>query len=175
MIQANKNIYLALLLLTFFCCFCQKREDDQLRRQVKEMLGKEVHLPPYRTAAGTDYTKAKLVTRINGNCMPCIYKLSLWKPFIQKLDREYKVPVLFYVTVSDTLLLKKVLSDIHFDYPIIIDYNDDFLKNNHLPDNSILHTMLLDSTNRISLLGTPLNNMRLQKLYFERIEELLNK
>ena len=107
--------------------------------------------------------------------MPCIRKLSLWVPFIDQLEKKYRVPVLFFVAVSDTTLLSKVLDEIHFTHPVIIDYNDDFLKDNNLPGNSILHTMLLDSVNKVSLVGTPISNDVLQNLYVERIEKLLRK
>lgn len=171
-VVSKKSVFASLFLA--LVCSCHK-PDDRLQIQVKKMIGREIRLNNQVKEIQANYTKVKIVSRINGNCMPCIYKLSLWTPFIAKLEKEYGVPVLFFVAVSDTFLLRKTLDEIHFTHPVIIDYNDDFQKDNSLPGNSILHTMLLDSTNKVSLVGTPINNEPLQKLYIERIEELLKK
>jgi hypothetical protein len=167
--------YLAMFLLISLMYSCHNQIDQNLQMQVKKMLGKEIKLNGQTETTHSTVAKIKLVTRINGNCMPCIQKLNLWNPFIKKLEKDYGVTILFYVAVSDTSFLRSTLNEIHFLHPIIIDYNDDFLKENHLPANSIFHTLLLDSANKVCLVGSPINNKTLQQLYIKRIEELQNK
>ena len=39
--------------------------------------------------------------------------------------------------------------------------------NMHLPDNNMLHSFLLDKENRVVLVGSPLQNDKMEKLFWE--------
>ncbi|MFI3306556.1 MAG: hypothetical protein R3Y68_08625 [Rikenellaceae bacterium] len=63
-----------------------------------------------------------------------------------------------------------------FDYPIIIDSIGEFERlNPHLPKNKAMHTFLLDENNNVVLVGNPLNNPKIEKMFKEIVEEKLDE
>ncbi len=66
-------------------------------------------------------------------------------------------------------------SIIQFNYPVIFDQNNTFYKLNKLHENSLYHTMLLDSLDKVLLIGTPIMNKKLQALYIDEIVRIDSK
>lgn len=101
-------------------------------------------------------------------CTPCaISRLYLWDLYINK-HTEYNdlVKYVFIFSAFDTI-------DIAFDNynvnnQLITVYWDScgtFIKNNpHIPQNTKMHSFLLDRNNTITLIGNPLSNNKIEKL-----------
>lgn len=60
--------------------------------------------------------------------------------------------------------------------PFIIDINNEFEQlNPHLPKNKAMHTFLLDENNNVVLVGNPLHNPKIEKMFKEIVEEKLGE
>lgn len=60
--------------------------------------------------------------------------------------------------------------------PIYVDTLGVFNRNNrHIPSNPELHTFLLDSNGYVLLVGNPLENEKIEKLFWQILEEKLGK
>lgn len=162
------RVYLLLMLLMLLILACNKASKHELDNIVSVWMGKEVILPGLNkfNIQNSNPSGLKIVTRINGNCYSCLMQLKEWQIIKEDISQTVSIPFYFYIVVSDSTMYKILnKQEIHFNYPVIFDPFDEFRKLNRLEDNSIFHSMLLDSNNRILLIGNPVNNMKMQNLY----------
>ena len=165
--------FLGLLILTFCCSV--KSEKTEYESIIDEWIGKKIILP--RLSDSFKYNeKAKMVTKINGNCFQCVYRLKFWSSFISKVEETCEncnIQYYFYISGTDTSAFKTINDSlIQFSYPVIFDQNNSFYKLNKLLENSLYHTMLLDSLDKVLLIGTPIMNKKLQALYIDEIARI---
>ena len=173
----NKSIgFLGILLLTYCCSV--KSEKTEYKSIIEEWIGKKIVLPRLSNQFKYD-EKVKVVTKINGNCFQCISRLELWSRFIDEIEKNCEnstVQYYFYISGADTSAFKTMNdSIIQFNYPVIFDQNNTFYKLNKLHENSLYHTMLLDSLDKVLLIGTPIMNKKLQALYIDEIVRIDSK
>lgn len=151
---------------------CVDSEKVESKLLINEWSGKHIVLPHLSNRFSYN-EKSKIVTRINGNCSQCIFKLKLWSDFLDEVESKAcncDIQYYFYISGADTSAFHAINeSIIHFNYPVIFDTRNTFLRENNFPKNSLFHTFLLDSTNRVILVGTPIMNSELQKLYINEI------
>lgn len=76
---------------------------------------------------------------------------------------------MFIFQSSDTEKIKAIGKADHFDHPVYLDRNADFVKLNPLPDNSSFHTFLLDKNNKVLVIGNPVLNPTVKDLYIKEI------
>jgi len=101
-------------------------------------------------------------------CTTCRLKLSAWKSYIDSCKfRGYDVGFIFVVEVRKVEEFENKLFMHHFTYPIIYDPNGEFDKINKLPKEEKFRTFLLDARNRVILIGSPITNDKIRKLYSE--------
>ncbi|MDD4756209.1 MAG: hypothetical protein PHG29_09025 [Prolixibacteraceae bacterium] len=173
----NKFIgFLGLWVLTVCCSV--KSEKTEYESITEEWIGKKIILP--RLSDRFKYNeKVKVVTKINGNCFQCIFRLELWSSFIDEIEKNCEncnIQYYFYISGADTSAFKTINDSIvQFNYPVIFDQNNSFYKLNKLLENSLYHTMLLDSLDKVLLIGTPLMNKKLQALYIDEIARINSK
>jgi hypothetical protein len=68
-----------------------------------------------------------------------------------------------------------VYSKIKVSYPLFIDTTNAFLKDNNLErSDKILNTFLVNQKNEVILVGNPMYNKKLMKLYKDEINNRLN-
>lgn len=173
----NKSIgFLGILLLTYCCSV--KSEKTEYESIIEEWIGKKIVLPRLSNQFKYD-EKVKVVTKINGNCFQCISRLELWSRFIDEIEKNCEncnVQYYLYISGADTSAFKTMNdSIIQFNYPVIFDQNNTFYKLNKLHENSLYHTMLLDSLDKVLLIGTPIMNKKLQALYIDEIVRIDSK
>lgn len=114
------------------------------------------------------------------DCISCgINKMHMWMPFI-KFSKLYNGKIKFYFIFHPTDKsinnIKTSFKQTELDYPMLIDKNGDFEKlNPHLPKNKALHTFLLDENNKVILVGNPLYNKDIEKLFYKITQEKLGK
>lgn len=163
------------LVITFGCSNLNKSENEKI---VDEWIGKEIILPKlkYNDIIKENQSGLKIVSRINGNCYSCISQLTEWKEFMNSFSQNEKFPFYFYLVIADSSVYNKINKEkIHFDYPVIFDTNDDFRKKNKLSHNNIFHSMLIDSDNKVILIGNPISNVTMQDLYKKVIDNYYEK
>lgn len=164
-----------LLLLFQILISCRSPQDSENRRIVHEWIGQEIIFPDQ--IYGNQLNKPidnnlKIVTRINGNCYPCLSQLKHWTKLIEEISSEYSISFYIFIVANDYEIFNSINEkEIHFDYPVIYDRNDEFYRKNGLPQKSAFHTMLLTEDNTVILIGNPIENAVLKDLYIKKIME----
>ncbi len=114
-------------------------------------------------------------------CSSCIWKdLHRWNSFLHDI-KAYKGRVKVYFIFKplsfkiDELYLSMRRHAILESY-VYIDTTNVFLQENaHFPVNPLLHTFLLDKDNTVLLVGDPINNLRINKIFWKIVEDKLGK
>lgn len=153
---------------------CESNSHKENERIIKEWIGKEIILSGlYNSGNQNGFSDGlKIVAKINGDCYPCLINLRKWKSFMENIPHKEKMSFYFYLVISDSLVYKNLnKKEIHFDHPVIYDEFNKFHKENKLNSNSIFHVMLLDSSNKVLLIGDPINNKKMTNLYKKVISQ----
>lgn len=111
--------------------------------------------------------KFKVLVYIDSlGCTACKLNLSGWKEYIDTCKlMYYDVGFLFAVQSKNYRVFELRLKESNFNYPIIYDYGDEFNKTNNFPKEEQLRTFLLDKNNKVILIGSPINNLKIRELY----------
>lgn len=101
--------------------------------------------------------------------------LELWNDFV-KMEKEHEgiIRFLFIIEARDGEADNPYgqLGMTNLKHCIYVDGNRSFFKNNpQIPSNSLCHTFLLDESNKILLIGNPLKNEAIEKIFLRKIEE----
>lgn len=59
-----------------------------------------------------------------------------------------------------------------FSFPVYLDLNSGFARNNRIPEDSRLHSFLLDKTRTPVLAGNPLGSEKMKDLFFRKLSEM---
>lgn len=177
---------LVIILLFFACGNKQKIVEEVSRLQSKPIIltqqsrltihGKDTILRDFMK----DSQLKLLIYADSSGCSSCtINKMFLWDNLIE-YSKVYKGNLKFYFIFSprkqDVKEVKIALTNNAFDYPVLIDTLGEFEKLNlHLPKNKALHTFLLDENNHVILVGDPLYNKKIRKMFYKIVEEKLGK
>ena len=177
-----KKLCISILSLVFITC--KQAPRDELRDLVAYWQDREIIFPeamqfvryteeivnyPFREASN------KVLIYIDSmGCTSCKLQLSRWKELKAYTDSLTNGSVLYIFIFQSANLnkIKGVLRLDHFDHPVYLDRNADFVKLNTLPENSIFHTFLLDKDNKVLVIGNPLLNPMVKELYIKEISGL---
>ena len=176
---------LFLLSIASFACSCVGRSERQdVTRLVNEWQGREVLLPdsvfftvlaedtvPSPDRAGAPYKVFSYVD--DAGCVSCQLKLGGWQSLIAEVDSLTggAVPFLFYIGTRDVPGLRQLLRRDSFDYPVCIDAENYIDRLNHFPAKQAFRTFLLDGSNRVLVMGNPVHNPTVWRLYMEEIKK----
>lgn len=173
--RLNKLVPLLVFILSLSFLSCNKLK-EQPKTIIEEWYKKEILFPKKLMikCLGHDTTNSyilnhqyKIVVYIDSmGCTPCKLQLYQWKEFIDSSHlKRYDVSFLFIVQSTNYKGLEEELYISRFTYPIIYDPNDEFNKLNRFPKEDKYRTFLLDDKNRIVLIGSPIRNDNVKKLY----------
>lgn len=149
-----------------------------LNREVKAFIGREILFSDNLQfcSNGTDMgqeffdgARFKIINYIDtAGCEECKLHLFDWGRLQRGLDTlDLGIKICFIVWSSNLKSIEQ-LSRIHrFNLPIFSDSIGVFLNSNPIPLISGFRTCLVDSCNRVVLVGSPLYNNTLLKLYIE--------
>ena len=172
------------MMLTILSCNKTKKET---KKMVSQLMEDTLSLPIqgqilykdslYQKNNAINYNaKFKITTLLWGDCHSCIADLEKWEDFYLFTENNKNIELLFFLYTSDLEIFKKSLytKDIH-KYPLIIDPQNKYIVRNNLSiDNKMYQTFLLDSNNKVILVGNPIYNEKLMKLYKEEINKRLD-
>lgn len=176
----------SLLLLTCFWFSCQETDRERILHLVKEWEGKEIQFPnnpiftrivedtvPYRIPK-SNYKVVVFVDSVG--CISCKLQLHNWKKFMHEVDSLCKgnVPFVFFFQSKNVRELRNILRRDGFSYPICIDTEDSFNKLNRFPDVMTFQTFLVDSGNRVKVIGNPIHNLSVKELYLKELTGMKN-
>ena len=188
--QTIQFTILIFIIVNFSFCdntFKETKETKETEEIVTQWMGATFLLPEtseilykdslyYNSEVINNNAKLKIVTLLRGECSSCVKDLSRWDKFYQFINSKKEVELMYYLYTQDVNLFRKYMykSIIH-QYPLIIDKKFKFVKMNELPRrNKQFQTFLLDSDNRVLLVGNPINNEKLMKLYKQEINKRLD-
>lgn len=178
------KIYSKWLLLSAFlavCVSCRESRHNQMERLVQEWNGKEIRFPshpvftrfvtdtvPYRIPK-TDYKVVVFVDSVG--CISCKLQLPKWKEFMHEVDSRCKgkVSFVFFFQSADVKELRYILRRDGFSLPVCIDADDSFNSLNHFPGEMMFQTFLVDSENRVKVIGNPIHNLSVKELYLKEL------
>ncbi|MDR1340067.1 MAG: hypothetical protein LBK58_08465 [Prevotellaceae bacterium] len=169
---------ISILLLS--CHSNKNNETEKIKLIVREWQNKTIKIPPgsieYKVT-GRDticpdiWSKPyKILTYVDSiGCTGCQLGLPQWKQFIDlSVIEQLDIGFIFIVHSVDYEIFELMLQESDFHYPIIYDRNNDFDKLNHF-SKSAYRTFLIDKDNKVLLLGSPVYNPELIKLYKKTI------
>ncbi len=176
----NKLTILITPLLLLSCSKVSRDYDKLLSKAI--ILPKQSHI----TFLGRDTLISKyydshyklVVYADSTECSSCaINKMFLWNPtidFTKKYNNDIRLHFIFYT--SNVEITRLALRANSFDYPVMLDEIGEFERlNPHLPKNKAMHTFLLDENNNVVLVGNPLHNPKIEKMFKDIVEEKLGK
>jgi len=113
------------------------------------------------------------------SCASCqVNRMYEWTDIVAYADsfaQWFSIIYLFTPKKEDLGRVNMALNVDNLDYPIFIDQNGSFVKqNSNLPKNRQLHSFLLDKNNRVVLVGSPLYNPSLWELYMRTIQKMID-
>jgi len=118
------------------------------------------------------YKSYKLLVYIDGNCGLCFNELNYWKNFKEKhLSDDSDVSFVFILESDNVVQSAYYLDEISFKDPVFYDKDGIFFKSNGLSYDKNYLTMILNLHNEIILLGSPINNPKIEKeilVYFRQ-------
>jgi hypothetical protein len=175
-----KQILFVILIPIIFACKEDKRKTEA-QKIISEWAGKEIHLPadarcfymykdtvcpesapkPYRILAYIDST----------GCSSCKLKLFTWQQIIEEADSIMpdQVDFQFYFQPKNLKELIFTLKRDGFEYPVHIDTSGSINQLNRFPDKAEYQCFLLDSNNKVLMVGNPAWNPKIWELYKTQI------
>lgn len=175
----NVSLY-CLLLLIFFSC-SQRKNKEEIARLLGEWQGKEILFPDniiftrYLTDT-LDYqlpqSEYKMLIYVDSSgCTSCKLQLSRWKELKAYADSvtNFEIPFIFFIHSKDYAEILYLLRVSEYDSPVCIDINDELNKLNHFPSNSHFQTFLLNSENKVVMIGNPVHNVAIKQLFLKII------
>lgn len=170
----NKILFLALVTFCLLSCGNKQRKVDEVLNQ---WINKEIMIPNdlVYTMYGTDtvdyttsFTDYKILMYVDTvGCTSCQLQLERWIDWMDYLKRKspYTISYLFNFYPKDIDELKDLLSFNRFPVPVCLDQTDRLNCLNQFPSGWPFHTFLLDSENRVVVLGNPVSNGNIADLY----------
>ncbi len=177
----NPLIQLILSIIILLFTSCQYISRYEIYHVVKELQGKTILIPDTLSiriqgkqvdstiSHSTRYSILRYIDTTD--CLSCELKFHEWqrlKCLVDSLNRDVKILFAIYskdYTDIDTLQIKNKCA-----IPCIYDYNNLIAKLNNFPLQTDLRTFLLDSLNRILLVGNPITNTSVRQLYLQQIQ-----
>lgn len=154
---------------------------NKIEKQVNEWNNKEILFPgnpvftrmvkdtvPYRIPK-TGYKVVVFVDSVG--CISCKLQLPRWKEFMHEVDSlsDGNIPFVFFFQTKDVRELRYILRRDNFPHPVCIDTEDRFYKLNRFPGEMMFQTFLVDSENRVKVIGNPIHNLSVKDLYLKKI------
>lgn len=173
--------YITLIMCVWMLASCQESREEAMLRLVNEWNGKEIKFPPRSvfTIQGKDtvdfeFSNAdyKVVTYIDSvGCTSCKLQLPRWKKLVAEVDSLTNgcVPFLFYFHPKDKKELRYLTRRDEFEYPICFDERDELNQLNRFPSDMTFQTFLLDKSNKVVAIGSPILNPKVKELYVKLI------
>ena len=127
--------------------------------QAHDTVAMDVYAPTHKVLVYVDST----------GCTSCRLQLHEWKKFIAEVDSAMNgsVPFLFFLSPKSVKEARYITRRDDFIYPICVDMQNRLDSLNRFPEEEMFHTFLLDSDNRVTVIGNPIHNRAVRDLYMK--------
>jgi len=116
--------------------------------------------------------KSKLVSFIDNDCSNCTFsQLLFWKEFYNQYKNKDNFELILIYNGLNDYFCNVIYQESDVQLPIILDESGYFIKNNSIFERQLYRTVLLDSENKILLIGDFRGNRKLENLYLEEIDK----
>jgi len=175
-----KNIKKSFIILTvlFLLLACQNKKSKEIETILVEMQGKKIYFPSTLRSVlmGKDTLCPSIFEKENRivvyfdsvGCTECQMRLRDWSRIIEySRDSLTNLSLIFVISPKKGESRKTIsmLDKYDIKHPFFIDSLNQFGKLNKLPKEHKFHTFLIDSKNRIVLVGSPIDSKNLWQLY----------
>lgn len=164
-----------------------KKQDawkEVVNDNLTKMMGKKLILPSEGTVYNTDTESGRsydikdyqIVTYVDATCGACLKDLEFWNAFTKEIkEKKISVELKMFVYSNDFKEFQdSVVTSLHLTYPWISDRKAEFPTVNRIPDKKF-QTALLNNKNEVVLVGYPVTNLAMRKLYIKTLTELAEK
>ena len=184
----NQITLFAFLMGTLLFCACTGNNDEQkknLEAELRKFQETAITLPDnllakhYNEQILPDKSLLdrpfKLVIYVNKEgCQDCKLHGLLPATYMFMLENEHleNLGVIIILNTSDIESTDNTLAKFRFRRTVFYDLDGSFeFFNPHLPANELFHAFLLNEENRVVLVGNPVNNTKLTKLYLAELNK----
>lgn len=171
----------ALCLFSLLCSCRSASQQNEVEEIISAWQHKEVFFPeqvvltdensfcPVRFA---DTARFRILAYVDSaGCTGCRLQLPLWKDFMSSLDSvPVSVSLLFFFNSASVRKIQYLLRHSDFKPSVYWDAEDSLNRLNHFPADFRFQTFLLDSCNRVLLVGNPIHNPLIKELYLKVIK-----
>lgn len=165
------------VLLVFYACHF-RQPHDEVDDIITTWQNKEILFPKQVTLVSefgcynsyfVDTARFKILTYVDSlGCTTCKLQLPKWKNFLSSLDSaQLSASVLFFFNSSSVHEICHLLKRFDFNYFVYWDVKDNLNHLNHFPADFRFQTFLLDSHNRVLVIGNPIHNPLIKELYLQ--------
>jgi hypothetical protein len=179
------NIFLFFLVILSCVYSCKdSRKKDDIAKVVNEWTGKEIRFPENVSCyvSGKDTLlefcnecfrkEFKILLYVDSaGCSNCRLKLREWKQLMEEADSLFqgKVGFLLFFQPKSVKEMEYLFIRDRFDYPVFMDTNGTVNNLNRFPQAMLFQCFLLDSDNKVLMIGNPVSNPKIWELYKEQI------
>lgn len=181
--KINKGLFCLFFCLMAFSCSSRlgvkKNIEQMMEKPINTVEKNMVRWIPRHTLCTKD-GKAKnfsfVVYADSSQCSPCfINGLKEWNELLDlEKDKKYNIEFLFIIEprIGESTLLCRRLNDSQFTHAVLIDKQYLFRKANpQIPKETMYHTFLLDKNSNVVLVGNPLHNEDVKKLFYRILDK----
>jgi hypothetical protein len=169
-----------IILIIFITVSCKRNKNLTVAKKiVTEWIGKEIKFPQNTECLKTDSLvpcpdiskeNYKILLYIDSlGCTSCRFRLGEWKNIIEGTDILFsKKPDFIFVFQpkhSGDKEIKQLLKGNGFVYPIFLDVDNKTYALNNFPKEQEYQCFLLDKDNKVVMVGNPVLNPAIWKLY----------
>ena len=184
-----KQTLFCILLAIFFVYSCKdNKQKEEATKIVNEWIGKEIRFPDnvpcYISGKDTlpnlcseNFRKEfKILLYVDSaGCSSCRLNLFEWKQLMEETDSLFqgKLGFLLYFQPKDEKEMGGLFVRDGFNNPVFMDTKGVINNLNRFPQVMQYQCFLLDSNNKVLMIGNPVSNMKIWELYKEQIEKEL--
>lgn len=171
-------------------CVCTHRDTDMMKEDLCALKQHKIVLPlnqmeciiESHTNSVSEHSLLRLIVYSDSaSCSSCaVDKLYMWTDFCQRTEvykNELDYGFIFCPKSKDRIDVEFAISTLrHFNHSVYVDTLGLFERfNPYLSKNPRLHTFLLDENNNVLLVGNPLENEKIEEMFWQIVEERLGK
>jgi hypothetical protein len=111
----------------------------------------------------------QIITVIQGECPPCIMELQSWSNLMAEF-KDFPVSFIFVIHARQFFNFEEISRKIGFDYPVIFDPDNLFMKSN-FPENYNQYPTFLCKDLRIIATGNPVRSEKIKEEFISLIDK----
>jgi hypothetical protein len=123
-----------------------------------------------RIGESSQFKTYQVISVLQGECPPCILELQEWQKLIVEFS-EFPVDFIFVVHAGYRYNFDEITKKIHFNYPVIFDPDNLFMKSN-FPENYNQYPTFLCKDLRIIAAGNPVRSEKTKKEFISLMLKL---